>query len=73
MDGVEKEIKIIESELDIKKIDEFFEAKESYSDKHLKDAEISNYELSEYADLILGRKIAKCIKESGSCEFEAEL
>jgi hypothetical protein len=34
---------------------------------------ITKEELSEYADLLLGRKIRDCIKETGCCSFTAEL
>jgi hypothetical protein len=39
----------------------------------LKNAGISEHELSEYADLGLGKQIRDCIKEQGYCEFTAEL
>jgi hypothetical protein len=38
----------------------------------LTEAGITKQELSEYADLCLGIKIRDCIKENGSCSFEAE-
>jgi hypothetical protein len=38
----------------------------------LAEAGITQQELSEYADLGLGKKIRDCIKENGSCSFEAE-
>ena len=31
------------------------------------------YILKEYADLVLGEKILKCVKDSGECSFTAEL
>ena len=39
----------------------------------LTNAGISDDDLSEYADLGLGRKIRDCIKEKGYCELTAEL
>jgi len=39
----------------------------------LKKADITENELSEYADLKLGIKIRDCIKEIGYCSFDAEL
>jgi hypothetical protein len=34
---------------------------------------ITSEELSDYADLGLGIKIRDCIKEFGSCSFDAEI
>jgi hypothetical protein len=30
-------------------------------------------QLSDYADLLLGRQIRDCVKEFGECNFDAEL
>jgi len=35
--------------------------------------ELTDNQLSEYYDYVLGRKILDCIKETGSCTFDAEL
>lgn len=72
--GVEQGIADIEQDLDdkLKIIEDFFETKDSYNDKELSDAGITQDELREYADLGLGKKIRDCIKENGQCEFEAE-
>jgi len=74
LEGVEEEIARIEENLGdkIKVIEEFFETNNSYNDTMLADANITNHELSEYADLGMGKKIRDCIIENGSCEFEAE-
>jgi hypothetical protein len=75
---VEAEIQRIESTLGEKKakLDAFFnqEGKLGYQDKELTEIGISQEDLSEYADLFLGYKIAKALKESesGTCEFTAE-
>jgi hypothetical protein len=45
----------------------------SYGDHELKDLGINDDDLSEYADLRLGKQIRDCIKEKGYCEFTAEL
>jgi len=84
LEGIEKEIEAIEEVLgDVKDLfDKFFEANNGYNDQMLQDffqtngkmfteGEISRY-LSEYADLGLGVKIRDCIKETGSCSFDAE-
>ena len=70
---IEDEIKKIENSMDVKKIDNFFEGKDSYNDESLSEAGITRKELEDYADLGLGRKILNCVKETGSCSFEAEL
>lgn len=56
----------------------FFNSRSSYTDKSLAEAlEVSEektaYLLKWYARLTLGEKIVKCIKEEGSCWYEAEL
>ena len=70
---IESEINKIENSIDVKKIDDFFEGKDSYNDEALSEAGITRKELEDYADLGLGRKILNCVKETGSCSFEAEL
>jgi hypothetical protein len=71
---VEQEIADIEKSLGdkLKVIDDFFETNNGYNDTMLADANITNQELSEYADLGMGKKIRDCIIENGSCSFEAE-
>ena len=75
---VEAEIQRIESTLGEKRatLDAFFnqEGKLGYQDKELTEIGIDEQDLSEYADLLLGYKIAKELKESesGTCEFTAE-
>lgn len=75
LEGVEEEIKNIEESLGEKKqiIDKFFEDNNGWNDKMLEEVGISKEELSEYADLGLGIKIRDCIKEFGTCSFDAEL
>ena len=72
---VEAEIKRIEDELGDKLeiIDKFFSERHSYRHEELSDLGIDKHDLSEYADLGLGRKIRDCIKEIGGCSFTAEL
>jgi len=75
LEAVEEEIKNIEETLGEKKqtIDKFFEGNNGWNEKMLEEAGISKEELSEYADLELGIKIRDCIKDFGTCSFEAEL
>jgi hypothetical protein len=74
LEGVEQEIANIETKLGdkIKVIEDFFETRSGYNDDDLEKAGIGKKELSEYADLGMGKQIRDCIKENGSCEFEAE-
>jgi len=74
LEGVENEIAEIETALGdkVRIITEFFEKNNSYNDEKLADAGITSEELSEYADLELGKKIRDCIVENGECNFEAE-
>ena len=74
LEAVEEEIANIEESLGdkIKVIDDFFEKHNGYNDKMLAEAGITEEELREYADLGMGKKIRDCIKENGSCSFEAE-
>lgn len=60
------------------KLDKFFDNCKGYTfeelDTYLKvEPERRSYLLSEYADLLLGEKILKCVQETGSCTFDAEL
>jgi hypothetical protein len=74
LEGVEEEIRNIEEELGdkIKIIEDFFEETNAYNDADLEKAGITQQELSEYADLEMGKKIRDCIIENGECSFEAE-
>lgn len=75
LEDVKAEIKNIEDTLgdQLKVIEAFFEKNNGYSDKTLKEANISTEELKEYADLKLGIKIRDRIENFGECSFEAEL
>ncbi len=74
LEAVEEEIARIEESLGdkIKVIDDFFEKNNGYNDTMLAEVGITTQELSEYADLGMGKEIRDCIKENGSCSFEAE-
>jgi len=73
--SVEEEIKVIENGLGdkLQVIEKFFEENQSYNDDMLEEIGISKNDLSEFADLDLGKKIRDCLKENGYCSFEAEL
>ena len=72
---VNEEIEEIITTLGDKKkiIDDYFEGKIGYNDKDLEAIGITQYILSEYADLKLGIQIRDCIVEKGHCNFDAEL
>jgi hypothetical protein len=72
---IEEEILNIEHSLGEKKqiLDKFFEEKNGYTDEDIQKLGISRDELSDYADLGLGIKIRDCVKEFGTCSFDAEL
>ena len=57
-----------------KKLDTFFENRDSYNDKKLEDViGLKDRSMLEwYARLELGEKILKCVEENGECTFEAE-
>jgi threonyl-tRNA synthetase len=75
LSAVEEEIKNIEEKLGDKKqvLDDFFKSVMSYTDEMLEAIGITPIDLSEYADLILGKKIQQSLIENGQCDFQAEL
>jgi hypothetical protein len=70
---VTDEIKRIEESIDVKKLDKFFNQQGWYSQDDLIKNNITDEEVSEYADLGLGKDIQKSIVDNGQCWFEAEL
>jgi len=71
---VEAEIKSIKDSIDEKKIESYlYGGKGSYNHETLEQNGITEAQLSDYADLLLGRKIRDCLKETGQCNFDAEL
>ena len=56
-----------------KKVEKFFEDKDSWTSQQQEDAGIKKQEMSDYADYRLGVQIRDCILDQGYCEFEAEL
>lgn len=56
-----------------KRLDDFFEKHVGYNDQMLIDEGLDPSLLEWYARLNLGEKIARCIEQTGQCEFEAEL
>ena len=73
-EDIEDEIFEIKKKLGekLKVLQNFFEANKGYNDQMLKDANISDEDVSEYADLLLGERIKECIDRTGECNFQAE-
>jgi len=55
------------------KVAKFFDDKNGYTQAELDKSGITPLEMSDYADYNLGVQIRDCLKDFGSCEFEAEL
>ena len=59
------------------RMQKFFQEVNGYNDdiikKHGFDAKEFNEKLRDYTDIELGEEILKCVIETGSCEFEAEI
>lgn len=73
----ESHLKTIDEQLKLlkpsfKKVEKFFKNRDSYNTQDQEKAGITQQEMSEYADYLLGEKIKKCIIEQGDCSFEAE-
>ena len=73
LEEIKEELKNIEDNNDIKKIEEFFNNKSSYRNEEVSEANITHKDLEEYADLLLGRKILEQVEKYGECNFTAEL
>jgi hypothetical protein len=54
-------------------MEKFFSETGGYTDDDLHKLGVTNQDVQEYADLLLGRQIRDCIKENGECNFDAEL
>jgi hypothetical protein len=69
-----EEIKKIETNLgdNFQKIEDFFKDKPIEPSLALHKAEITDSMLSEYADLLLGKKIKECLEQEDYCNFQAE-
>lgn len=72
--GVTDELKSIRKNMGdkYKVVKKFFEANNGYNDTMLGECGLTPHDVSEYADLLMGRKIRDSIKSIGRCEFEGE-
>jgi hypothetical protein len=75
LNEVQKELKNIEDKLgdSLEKFNKFFESIEGYNSHMLIEAGLPVNMLEDYADYLLGKKIEKCIVDTGQCSFNAEL
>ena len=71
LETIDEQLELLEPSF--KKVEKFFEGKNSWNTQQQEDAGISSQEMSNYADYRLGLKIKECIIEQGHCSFEAEL
>ncbi len=71
LETINEQLELLEPSF--KKVEKFFEGKNSWNTKDQEEAGISSQEMSDYADYVLGKKIKDCIIEQGDCSFEAEL
>jgi hypothetical protein len=71
LDEIKAELEKLKPNYD--KVEKFFETRQAYNDEELKENNIDEIELSDYADYVLGKKILDCILKNGECNFTAEL
>lgn len=74
----EDQLETIKEQLDILRpnyeiVRDWFETKSSYTKEEQIEQDITDEQIGEYADYILGEKIMNCILENGDCNFTAEL
>lgn len=73
IDQVKERLEELKDEKAFKKIEAFLKENTGYNDEMLAKAGITTEALSKYADHELGKKILKCLQETGECNFTAEL
>ena len=73
LESIQGELKRIEQNTDLEKIEKFFETNNGYTNEELDEAGITSNDVAEYADYLLGKNIEKCVLDIGECSFEAEL
>ena len=72
-EGIKLELATLKEAYD--KVDSFFKSlgKDSYSQEDVTKWGITDTEMSDYADYVLGKKILDCLIDNGYCSFTAEL
>ncbi len=71
LDTIKEELEKLKPAYD--KVDEWFKDKDSYTKDERIAAGITEQDMSDYADYVLGEKILQCVLENGECNFTAEL
>jgi len=71
LDIINKELNDLQESYN--KVSKFFETRNGWNDKEMNEAGLTQKDMSDYADYVLGDKIKKYILENGSCSFTAEL
>ena len=71
LDTINKELEELQEAHD--KVAKFFENRDSWNNEERDKAGLTQQDMSDYADYVLGNKIKDCIIEQGDCSFEAEL
>jgi hypothetical protein len=71
LDTIKEELEKLKPNYD--KVEKFFEKRESYTKDEMESNNITELELSDYADYILGKKIMDRVLMYGECNFTAEL
>ena len=63
LETVQEELESIENKVDIEKLTNFFETRNGYCDEDLDEADITDSDVRDYADYVLGRKL-KSVRSS---------
>jgi hypothetical protein len=73
LDYIKNELSEITNNINVTKINEFFDRQKGWSEDTIKAAGITRNDLIEYADYKLGIQIRDMLESNGECCFEAEL
>jgi hypothetical protein len=71
LDTINEELQKLQEAHD--KVAKFSENRDGWNSQERDKAGLTQQDMSDYADYILGKKIKDCIIEQGSCSFDAEL
>ena len=71
LDEIKEQLDILRPAYD--KVVKFFAERTKYTEEDMKDNNITDAEMSDYADYVLGEKIKDYVETNGECNFTAEL
>lgn len=71
LDTINEELEELQEAHD--KVAKFFENRDTWNNEERDKAGLTQQDMSDYADYVLGKKIKDCIIEQGYCSFDAEL